>query len=241
MTRRRAGTVRKLPSGRWQARYWDPADNRLCAPSTFATKGDAQRWLAATETDLGRGDWHDPRLGVGLGAELALKQIGRLGDDHRSGDERAGVGLEQVPVLGVMAIRPVGCCDERAGVDDQHSSALAETLSEEVVDSVAGAAVAGTDTDQARPATRRRHVIEDVAFEQLRRKGVSRCPPGGRRRFELAGQRVGNADGRHAGECTSGLAASPGRTRRVDEVVERLGGDDTKPSIRPGSSVRKRM
>ncbi|MEJ7844823.1 MAG: tyrosine-type recombinase/integrase, partial [Acidimicrobiales bacterium] len=63
MTRRRAGTVRKLPSGRWQARYWDPADNRLCAPSTFATKGDAQRWLAATETDLGRGDWHDPRLG----------------------------------------------------------------------------------------------------------------------------------------------------------------------------------
>ena len=30
---------------------------------TFASKADAQRWLAATETDIARGDWHDPRLG----------------------------------------------------------------------------------------------------------------------------------------------------------------------------------
>ena len=30
---------------------------------TFATKGDAQRWLSAAETDMGPGDWHDPRLG----------------------------------------------------------------------------------------------------------------------------------------------------------------------------------
>jgi integrase len=63
MTRRRAGTVRKLSSGRWQARYLDPAGRRLTAPLTFRTKGDAQRWLAATETDLNRGEWHDPRHG----------------------------------------------------------------------------------------------------------------------------------------------------------------------------------
>jgi integrase len=63
VARRRAGTVRKLPSGRWQARYLGPAGDRRSAPDTFATKGDAQRWLAATETDIGRGDWHDPRLG----------------------------------------------------------------------------------------------------------------------------------------------------------------------------------
>ncbi len=62
-TRRRFGSVRRLPSGRWQARYWDAADNRIGAPSTFATKGDAQRWLSAAETDMSRGDWHDPRLG----------------------------------------------------------------------------------------------------------------------------------------------------------------------------------
>lgn len=61
--RRRFGAVRRLPSGRWQARYWDAAGNRVAAPHTFATKGDAQRWLAAAETDMGRGEWHDPRLG----------------------------------------------------------------------------------------------------------------------------------------------------------------------------------
>jgi len=61
--RRRFGSVRRLPSGRWQARYWDAADNRIGAPATFATKGDAQRWLSAAETDMTRGDWHDPRLG----------------------------------------------------------------------------------------------------------------------------------------------------------------------------------
>ena len=62
-TRRRFGSVRRLPSGRWQARYWDAAGNRLTAPTTFATKTDAQRWLSAAETDMARGDWHDPRLG----------------------------------------------------------------------------------------------------------------------------------------------------------------------------------
>jgi hypothetical protein len=62
-TRRRFGAVRRLPSGRWQARYWDGAGERIGAPATFATKAEAQRWLSAAETDMGRGDWHDPRLG----------------------------------------------------------------------------------------------------------------------------------------------------------------------------------
>ncbi len=61
--RRRFGTVRKLPSGRWQARYRDALGERLTAPNTFATKADAQRWLSAAETDMRRGEWHDPRLG----------------------------------------------------------------------------------------------------------------------------------------------------------------------------------
>ena len=61
-SRRRFGTVRKLPSGRWQVRYHDAIGNRFTAPDTFATKTDAQRWLAAVETDLARGDWNDPRL-----------------------------------------------------------------------------------------------------------------------------------------------------------------------------------
>ncbi len=61
--RRRTGSVRRLPSGRWQARYWDAAGNRVAAPKTFDTKGDARRWLSAVETDMSRGEWQDPRLG----------------------------------------------------------------------------------------------------------------------------------------------------------------------------------
>ncbi|MGW0103211.1 site-specific integrase, partial [Nocardia sp. NPDC003354] len=36
--RREFGTVRKLPSGRWQARYLGPDGQRHKAPETFATK-----------------------------------------------------------------------------------------------------------------------------------------------------------------------------------------------------------
>ena len=63
MARRSYGTVRKLPSGRWQARYRDAAGNRRNALKTFGTKSEAHRFLAGTETDVARGDWHDPTLG----------------------------------------------------------------------------------------------------------------------------------------------------------------------------------
>ena len=66
-SRRRFGRVRKLPSGRWQARYPGPDGRDRAAPSTFATKTDAARFLAAVEVDMGRGVWLDPlRSGVTL-------------------------------------------------------------------------------------------------------------------------------------------------------------------------------
>lgn len=59
--RRRFGRVRKLPSGRYQARY-STADGRgHPAPDTFATKAAAERWLASVETDIARGQWVDPQ------------------------------------------------------------------------------------------------------------------------------------------------------------------------------------
>ena len=61
--RRQYGSVRRLSSGRWQARYTDKAGRAHTAPGTFATKGDASRYLASTETDLDRGEWYDHRLG----------------------------------------------------------------------------------------------------------------------------------------------------------------------------------
>jgi integrase len=61
MGRRDFGTVRKLQSGRWQARYTDASGQRHAR--TFATKTDASRFIAGTRADLDRGDWFDPRAG----------------------------------------------------------------------------------------------------------------------------------------------------------------------------------
>ena len=50
---RTAGSIRKLASGRYQARWWDEAQRkRLPAPRTFAWKADASRWLAEKEAGL---------------------------------------------------------------------------------------------------------------------------------------------------------------------------------------------
>lgn len=60
--RRRFGRIRRLPSKRYQVRHLDGAGRLVTAPQTFATKTDADRYLAAVETDQGRGRWTDPRL-----------------------------------------------------------------------------------------------------------------------------------------------------------------------------------
>ncbi|AGP56317.1 tyrosine-type recombinase/integrase [Streptomyces rapamycinicus] len=62
--RREFGTVRQLPSGRWQARYWAPDGSRRKAPETFATKTDAQTWLTLTQADIERNHWVDPDVGA---------------------------------------------------------------------------------------------------------------------------------------------------------------------------------
>lgn len=61
-TRRHFGSVRKLPSGRWQVSYWHEAVRHV-APHTFATKADAQAFLAGAEADIKRGVWIDPFFG----------------------------------------------------------------------------------------------------------------------------------------------------------------------------------
>lgn len=53
------GSIRKLPSGRYQVRYFH-LGKRIAAETTFATKGDARAYLAGIETNLRRGDYVDP-------------------------------------------------------------------------------------------------------------------------------------------------------------------------------------
>ncbi|MEU5867129.1 tyrosine-type recombinase/integrase [Nonomuraea sp. NPDC047529] len=61
--RRRFGAVRKLPSGRFQARYTGPDDREYTAPQTFASKTDAEVWLSQKETEIHKQDWNDPDAG----------------------------------------------------------------------------------------------------------------------------------------------------------------------------------
>lgn len=61
--KRQFGTIRKLPSGRYQARYPDAIGQLIPAPTTFTTKVDAGRYLDRIRTDQDRGAWIDPRAG----------------------------------------------------------------------------------------------------------------------------------------------------------------------------------
>lgn len=60
MARRTGGSVRKLPSGRWQVRVRDRATGRLVPSGTYATKADADVELARAVADQSRGSWVAP-------------------------------------------------------------------------------------------------------------------------------------------------------------------------------------
>ena len=61
MTARRAfGTIRKLPSQRYQASYIGPDGNRHTGWSTYLIKADAEVWLRSEEILIDRAQWTPP-------------------------------------------------------------------------------------------------------------------------------------------------------------------------------------
>lgn len=64
--RRRFGTIRRLPSGRYQARYPGPDGVLRPADDTFATKTDAENWLTLKEAEILEDEWIDPDAGAVL-------------------------------------------------------------------------------------------------------------------------------------------------------------------------------
>lgn len=54
------GNLRKLPSGRWQARYTGPDLVTYRGPSTFTAKGDAQAWLSVERALISQQRWTSP-------------------------------------------------------------------------------------------------------------------------------------------------------------------------------------
>ncbi|MCW2542048.1 MAG: putative prophage phiRv2 integrase [Frankiales bacterium] len=69
--RRDWGRVRRLPSGRWQARYPGPDGLLRPAPDTFVRKAEATDWLANKRTEISRDDWINPDF-----AAVTLREFG---------------------------------------------------------------------------------------------------------------------------------------------------------------------
>ena len=55
------GSIRALPSGRFQASYIGPDGERHKAPITFTAKSDARAFLSRVRTDIERGKWKNPK------------------------------------------------------------------------------------------------------------------------------------------------------------------------------------
>jgi integrase len=78
--RRTFGSVRKLPSGRFQARIEIAGGDRIKAPETFETRKAAELWLSSQNVARAEGTWIDRREGAVTLAEYSESWLaGRLG------------------------------------------------------------------------------------------------------------------------------------------------------------------
>lgn len=114
--RRRFGSVRQLKSGRWQARYRDPATGQLrTAEETYATKTDAEVALTHIEADISRGQWEDPDKGAVPFAEYADAWLRdrKLADRSRERNE-AVIRLHVTPTFGSGSLADVTTSRVRA-------------------------------------------------------------------------------------------------------------------------------
>ncbi|TQM64703.1 hypothetical protein FBY41_1082 [Humibacillus xanthopallidus] len=113
--KRNFGSIRQLASGRYQARYTAPGGSTIKAPTTFASRRQADQWLATEHADLTRGTWRDAAAG---GESLSDHVVSWL-DPHpdirpRTRELDASLAnrfiIEPPPQLGAewLGARPVG-------------------------------------------------------------------------------------------------------------------------------------
>lgn len=184
--RRRFGSVRQLPSKRWQARYPGPDGLTRTAPDTFETKGDADAYLVDVEAEMRRGDWIDPDVGKVPLAEYAELWIKERDLKPRSRQEyERHLRLHIAPVLGnrmLNELRPATVRTWRAGLLDNGvgKSTVAKTY--RILRAILATAVddelirrnpcrikgAGQDTAAERPTVTLQEVFDIAAAIQPR-------------------------------------------------------------------------
>ena len=126
MKRRQFGSVRRLPSGRWQASYWH-VGRRHIAEVTLLTKAAANAYLAHVETQIRRGSWIDPWGGhVGF-AEWAEEWKSTIVDLRPSTKARDVGYLERyvLPRFGPLELGEIDHMMVRAWVAELSATGLA--------------------------------------------------------------------------------------------------------------------
>lgn len=105
------GSVRKLPSGRYQARYTGPDTVVYKAPRTFAAKVDAEGWIGQERRKIDLGTWRPPTAEAARGVTVktyAEKWIGQRDLKPRTESlYRDLLRLHIVPVLGDVELAKV--------------------------------------------------------------------------------------------------------------------------------------
>ena len=116
MARRQSwGSIRKLNSGRYQARYRFEGIE-YTGPTTFRTKSEANAWLAGVRVDLDRGAWIDPDAGSISLADFATAWLAeRPGLRPRTRElYESELRLHILPVLGELQLRQLSSARVRS-------------------------------------------------------------------------------------------------------------------------------
>jgi len=126
--KRQFGAIDRLPSGRWRVRYRDPGGRRITAPNSFATKSDANAFLATVHADLARGQYLDPRAGRLTVAEWAERWLDRAGKRPATvARDRQGIAVF-LPSLGTLTLGGLSPTDIQAAVDHRARQASPATV-----------------------------------------------------------------------------------------------------------------
>ena len=140
------GAVRKLPSGRWQARYRDPSGRVHTAPRTYPTKTEAAQFLAGVQTDMSRGQYIDPSAGRISFETWSKKWLSRPGKRAASvvrDTQALGVFMEELGPMPLSALLPG---DIQAAVDARCKVAAPATVVRDVA-ALRACINAAVDTD----------------------------------------------------------------------------------------------
>lgn len=125
--------VEKRKDRRYRARYRDP--HGQVRSQTFATKRDAERWLATVETSKITGDWVDPRLGRVTVETYARSWLATKADVARStlGNIEGRLNKHLVPSFGPMQIAAVRPSHARTYIAELTARGLAPSTVKAIV------------------------------------------------------------------------------------------------------------